>query len=210
MKTKEFIITSIFIVFCLFLYWLFPVQDNFQKVVTLLVFFVFLPIFFLKIILKKPILTSLGIRKGDFNQGIKWSIFSLAASGALLWLLVVYTNFLKEYYLPRDVAADFWSFLFFELGMVLFLVFVYEVFFRGFVFFRLESKLGYWAIAVQFAIFLVFVLTANSSIWLFAPYLVFAPFAGIIACKSRSILYSGLSQMLLFIIFDANIVRLIK
>ena len=87
-------------------------------------------------------------------------------------------------------------------------VFIYEFFFQGFIMGVLEFKLQQWAIMAQAIIFLVVLVMIGGLSWAFMPYIIFAPFAGLIVYKSRSIFYSSALQILILIILDASVVRL--
>ena len=99
----------------------------------------------------------------------------------------------------------------YEFLLTALFVLIYEFYFRGFILFIFKTKLEFWAILVQALIFLILVLVIGySSLFLFLPYLIFTPFAGFIALKSRSILYSGISQFLIILILDTLIVGIIS
>ena len=58
-------------------------------------------------------------------------------------------------------------------------------------------------------IFVIFVWATNDSLWSFLPYFVFAPVAGFIAFKSKSIVYSGVSQLIVMILFHIIVIKTI-
>ena len=177
---------------------------------TLFVFFVALPLIFNKFFLKKE-LSSLGIRLGNYKLGLIFSGASILIVVSLLFLIVKYINVLKHQIIPVSIIHDFGAFLFYELVLVAFVVFVFEVFFRGFIMFNLLNKTNYYiAIIVQTILFLLFIWVTNSSPWEFLPYIMFVPAAGIIAFKSQSLIYSGISQLIVIIFFHTIVVKIIS
>lgn len=65
-----------------------------------------------------------------------------------------------------------------------------------------------WAILIQFLFFLVMALMLGLPYWFYVTYLIFTPFAGWIAYKSDSVLYSFVGQLLFIVIFDASFIAL--
>ena len=88
MKQKEFIITIIFVLILLIVFSFFPVRNIFQQLITTLLFFIIIPIIFNKVFLKKQI-GQIGIRLGDWKQGLFWSGTSIIVTG-LSFLIAVY------------------------------------------------------------------------------------------------------------------------
>lgn len=211
MKNKEIIVTVFFIVASLFLYTIFNGENIFQKTIIGLVFFVVLPILFNKLILKGTI-DLFGLRIGDWRQGILWSFYSLIVVSFIFFIISKYLSFFNHYAAPFFISIDFGKFLLYEFVVVTVLIAVYEFYFRGFVMFVFESSFKYWSILIQVVIFLILVLNIRNSavFYMFLPYLIFAPFAGFIAYKSRSILYSGITQFLIVVFLDTIFVKMIK
>lgn len=210
MKRKEFVITILFILINLIVFSFFPTDNKIQKLIAVIIFFICIPLLYQKIVLKKTF-SSIGIQKGNWKKGLIFSGGSLVVVALILWLLAKYSDFLKYYFIPQAVVEKFQTFIIYEIFGVLLLVVVYEFFFRGFVMHNIETKIKYCpGFIFQALLFFVFMWATNTSLWLIAPYLVFAPFAGYIAHKSNSIFYSGATQFLIIFIFDANIIRMIK
>ncbi len=210
MKYKKFFGTIFFIVISLFIYALFPVNNSFQQIFTLLVFFLVFPLVFNKIFLKNK-LDFYGFSLGNWQQGLFWSMFSLGIIYLFFFLSSYYFNFFKEYTVPIFITKSFVNFILYEFLLMALFVFIYEFYFRGFVLFIFEAKFKKWAILIQTLLFGVLVLSIGRESWyLFLPYLIFTPFAGFIALKSRSILYSGVSQFLIILILDTQVVRIIN
>lgn len=209
MKTKEFFVIISLIIFSILLYVIFPVKGDIQDIISMIFFLVIIPILFNKIILKKS-LKEIGIQVGDWKEGIKWCFYSTIVIGLVFFIVIYFFDFLKNYSLFSIQAESFFEFIFYELIIIIFAVLVYEFFFRGFVLMKLEKKMGYWAIAAQVLFFIVFIEMSNFSLWELSPYVIFSPFAGIIAYKSKSILYSGAMQALILIFLDAGAIYINK
>jgi len=211
MKNKEIIVTVFFIVASLFLYTIFNGENIFQKTIISLVFFVVLPILFNKFILKGAI-DLFGLRIGDWRQGILWSFYSLIVVSFIFFIISKYLGFFNHYAAPFFIVIDFGKFLLYEFAVVAVLIAVYEFYFRGFVMFVFKANFKYWAILIQTLIFVALVLSARDSVvfYMFLPYLIFAPFAGFVAYKSKSILYSGISQFLIVVFLDTVFIKMIK
>lgn len=205
---KKNIITSIFILVSLVLYNFFPTKDLFQQIITMLVFFIILPLLFNKFILKNNF-SIFNVVIGDWKKGLIWSLCSLLFIGFIFFIIVKYFSFFDYYYIPLIITKSFGDFMLYELTVVIFFVAVYEFYLRGFIMFSFESSLKYWIILLQAILLLIlFFIMAGASVYLFLPYLIFAPFGGIIAYKSRSILYSGLTQFLIIFILNAISVKI--
>lgn len=208
MKNKEIITTIFFIISCLFVYAIFPVENDFQQISAMLIFFVFFPLIYNQLFLKKK-LDFYGFGIGDWKQGVIWSFFSLTVIVLIFLIISYYFNFLKNYAIPVSITKSFAEFIKYEFILVCLFVFIYEFYFRGFILFVFEVEMKQLAIFLQALLFLILVLCiGRTSLYLFLPYLLFAPFAGFIAYKSRSILYSGVSQFLIIFVLDALIVKI--
>ncbi len=210
MRYKEFLGTIFFIITSLVVYALFPVTDSFQQVFIMLVFFVIFPLSFNKLFLKNK-LSFYGLQIGDWKKGLIWSFYSLIIVFFVFFILIYFFGFLRNYSIPIFITKSFLNFIMYEFLLSALFVLIYEFYFRGFILFIFKTKLEFWAILVQALIFLILVLVIGySSLFLFLPYLIFTPFAGFIALKSRSILYSGISQFLIILILDTLIVGIIS
>jgi membrane protease YdiL (CAAX protease family) len=87
---------------------------------------------------------------------------------------------------------------------------MYDFFFRGFVMSTFWGRTRYWVIFIQTILFLILMVGTKSFTWGLVPYLINAPLAGLIVCKSKSLIYSTVFQLLVIIILDAGIVRLAR
>jgi membrane protease YdiL (CAAX protease family) len=210
MKNKETLITAFFIIISLIIYALFPTKNTFQQFFTLLIFFVLFPLIFNWVFLKKK-LSFYGLNFGSWREGLVWSGCSLILIFIIFLMIFCFSNFFRIYKIPTFVLKNFGNFLFYELVLVIPFVMIYEFYFRGFLMFVFESKFKYWAILIQSAVFLVLILSIRDlPLSLFLPYLIFAPFAGYITYKSRSIVYSLVLQFLIILSIDAIVLRMIS
>lgn len=200
--SKKNILTFTLALFCLLLHSVFPGKDYFQKIVISLVFLLVIPILYIKIVSKES-LKDFGLKLGNWRLGVMWLFISLAISLLALYLIYNYTSFAEKYYLPQKIIKSFGLFAFYEIVIVGFFVALYEFFFRGFTMFSFSEKLGFNAIALQFILFILFLIIAKDFNWVFAPYIAAAPIAGMIAYKSGSLIYSYLFSLLFAIISDA-------
>ncbi len=209
MKYKETFIISFFTLASLCVYAIFPVENSFQQIVTMLVFFVIFPLMFNGFFLKRK-LSSYGLQFGDRKQGLLWGLYSIIAVTFILFVSLKYFSFLKNYGVPDFTINNFNNFLLYEFTLVILFVATYEFYFRGFILSIFKSNLKYWTILLQSLLFLVLVLLiGRESLYQFLPYLIFAPFAGLIAYKSKSIIYSGIIQFLIIFILDALIIKML-
>jgi membrane protease YdiL (CAAX protease family) len=209
MKTKEFVITLFFVVIILITYRLFPAQDPFQNLVIMAVFLGIIPVLFNNIFLKRK-LSDVGFSFGNWQQGLLWSVVCLIVAGALFYVPVHFLFFYKHYTLPPEIINNFKNFVLYELSYVLPVVFLYDIFYRGFIILTLGRRIFYWAIVVQAILFYILVATNKSFIWGLVPYLISAPLAGIVVYKSRSILYSTVMQFFFIVMVNTYLIYLIK
>lgn len=207
----EFLVTCGVILICLIFLALFTAKNVFQQTVLSISFLLFTPLIYVKVVLKRSI-REYGLGVGNYKTGLIWTAISFVSCFLIFYVLFNYSNLPKKYYQDFFSLAvqNFSFFLLYELVILGFYYFVFEVFFRGFVIFSLKNFLGIWAILVQ-SILLFFALWISSGLnWLITPYLIFSFFAGIIAYYSRSIWYSFFASIIFNIIFDVIIINIFK
>jgi membrane protease YdiL (CAAX protease family) len=119
-----------------------------------------------------------------------------------------FTPFLLDYRLPIVVEEQFLFFVLYELLLSGPIVFMFEVFFRGFIMLLWLRKWGVWSVAVQAGLFLFLHTVSGDISAATIPALVFAPFAGLIAYQSRSIWYSFLATWFYLFLTDALVLIL--
>jgi membrane protease YdiL (CAAX protease family) len=206
---KATAITSFVIVFCLALALFFPVNNSVQLLTRNIFFLIILPVLYYKLILKKNI-SDFGLRLGDKKAGIFWGILMFFAAIFVFFLLYSYTNFKNNYLLSSYVVHNFWIFLLYELLFANLFVFIQEFFWRGFILLYFSEKISYFAIFLQFAIYLAMAFSGENLFWQMAPTLVISLFSGIIVYKSRSIFYSWAFALFSLVILDSFIIYHLK
>ena len=147
---------------------------------------------------------------GNWQQGLIWGGVSFFVSTALFFLGLYFVDFFRKRGVPETILFDFKNFIFHEVVLVLPVIFIYDLFFRGFMISILETKLKYWSVVLQAALFISIVFGSNSFSPTIVPFLINAPLAGWVAYKSNSILYATLFQFISLVILDAGFVFLIK
>lgn len=204
---RELIIASFVAVACLALSAFFPAEGKYQNFLALAVFLVLIPVLYVKTILKRS-LSEFGIQVGDWKKGIILAAASLALSLLFFYILLNYSGFLKTQNFIKGLRSDFGEFAFYEVFFVGSLTVVFELFFRGFVMHSLMPKFGKWAIALQGAVFLAYLL-ATGSLELGSAYFILASFfSGWIVFESRSLIYSFAFSWIFILIADAIVIRL--
>lgn len=206
-KYKEEFTTLFVIIACLTIYKLILIKGTFQLIFSMLVFLVLIPVLFNKYILKRKT-SEIGLTLGNWKKGIIYSSISLIIVSLVLFLILRYTPLLNDYRVTGLIGASFGVFLFYQLVFIPFFVAIYEVFFRGFILFRFEAVFKYWVILFQLVLYAGFLMINESSDWMYVFFILFAPFSGFIALKSRSVLYPIIFQVLAFLIIDVSLLVL--
>lgn len=202
------LITVIFILFCLVGYIFFPANGDFQYKASFFIFLALLPFLYDKYFLKnKNIFKRIII--GDWKKNVRYLVIGLGAALLIMAVIFKFSDLGLHYFLPKKVKVDFVSFLLYEFGGIAFMVAVYEVFFRGFVM-KYFSRFKQWSILIQFLFFIVMILMLRGvPYWYYIVYLIFTPFAGWIAYRSDSILYSFIGQWLFIFFIDTVFIAMI-
>lgn len=206
---KTELISSVVILTCLLLLAFFPTQGSLQNFSASLFFLFLLPILYIRFILKKD-LRNFGFNLQNAQAGFVWAIGMFFVSALLIFALMYFFDFENKYLLPAYLAQNFNLFLFYELILVNFILFLQEFFFKGFILFLFSEKLGFVTVIIQALIFTLFLLFASDLIWKLAPFIILSFTGGIVAYKSRSFLYSYLMSLFFLIILDAYIIYLFK
>lgn len=140
-EVVELIVSLIFTVACLLLFWLLPMEasegrgDIVETIIRLIVIFIIFPIAYVKVILRKS-LSDMYV--GKFQFQLKTSLYLLLSFIiGLLGIFIVSQSFLGGYYskliLTKYIAGSFWFFLFYELIFVAVPLFIFIFFTFGFV-----------------------------------------------------------------------------
>lgn len=206
---KEDLVTASMILACLILYAIFPTRNVFQQIVSSTTFLLVIPLLYVKIILKKD-LKDFGIKLGNWKTGVTWSTISLIMSISIAYIFFNYFELEHKYMLPRYIPNNFLLFVVYEVVLLGFFTFLYEVFFRGFLMFSFSKKIGFWSVLLQTFLFLALFFSTRGLHWTLTPYIIFLIFSGITAYFSRSIFYSFATFIIFNIIFDSFYIHLIK
>jgi len=209
---KQFAATGLMVFGALLSYYFFPfdekLNDTVQALVSGAVFFLALPVLFVKLILKEPI-SSLGFRGSERRFG--WISLPIVTISALciLYLSVRYYSVEEAYYIPLLAKGSFPIFLLYEVLFVGAIAFLYEVFFRGFVQLLWLRKFGLSAAFLQAAVSIGAVFFLAGMTWQEFPMMLAAFFAGFVALYTGSIWYSWGASWLILFLSDAYLLSLL-
>lgn len=206
---KEILLSSVVILVCLFLSFLFPIRNIAQYITATIFFFVLIPVLYIKIVLRKN-LSDFGLNLKNKRQGIFWGTLGILFLFLLFYLLYTYTPFQNSYSLPDIVVNNFWAFLFYELIIVNFIIIIWEFFFLGFFFFTFIKNFSYWTIPLQLAIFSLIIFFTSGLSWQEIPTLAISLISAIIVYRSRSIFYSYVVALFFNLILDSFIIYNLK
>jgi len=206
---KRFIVTSAILLLCIGIYLMFPARSIFEGFVISIVALIIIPILHVKLVLKEN-LEQWRLGKGHWNPRILMTItVSFLTACGLFSLIHFTTDFSAQYagLLPAKIFDQFGSFLLFNMTIVLFSVFLYEIFFRGFVLSLFSERIGWWSVIVQFlAVTIVLIIGFDNRFFLDVPYILIAPFAGVVAYITRSVWYTIPFSFLTIILFNSIII----
>lgn len=212
-RHKEFLVTFAVVIICLVLSALFPSENNIQHLIKQIFFLFVIPVLYIKFVLKKSI-SDFGLNLQNKKTGIFWGTLMLIISLLIAFLFIKFTPFGKQYSILPQVVNNFWLFLIYMLIFVNFLLFLQEYFFKGFLLFSLEKNMAWKAIVIQVIIYLLSIMITkkgiNQEMWQSIPLLIQSVTGGIIAYKSRSMIYSYISGLLFLILLNSYIIHTIK
>jgi membrane protease YdiL (CAAX protease family) len=215
-KTIQFISTwkteligSVVVLSCLMLVIFFPAQGVLQEFSRSLFFFFLLPILYIKIILKKN-LYDFGFNLQNPLISFSWMTGMFFVSALIIYILMYFFDFENNYLLPAYLAQNFGMFLFYELVLMNFILFIQEFFFKGFVLSLFTKKFGFVATIIQTLIFTLFLLFTDTMVWQLTVIILLSFTGGIVAYKSRSFIYSYLMSLVFLILLDAYIINIFK
>lgn len=202
---KRFLITGLLVLFSLAFLLFLPaneaVNSLFQGMVVSIAFFLVIPFFYCKMVLKEP-LKNMGWQEGSGAWGILVAVFCILIALSIIFLLSRYTQLQEKYFFPVSIQTNFVWFMLYEIVLVSFTALLYEVFFRGFIQMLWLKNSGYLAILLQVFLFLGFFFLNGDLNWQKLPLILFSPFAGIIAYTSRSLWYSWAASWIFFFLTD--------
>lgn len=204
---KEFLLTGVLSIAIFLIYIFAPeakdINKVFQGLIVSVVFFALLPLVYVRFVLKQS-WQRLGLTLGNYReQGLAALFILLIALAGFLVGVTFFKNFQTFYTMPVRVEQNFWWFLGYEMVLVPLVVGLYEVFFRGFLMLLwLSEKAKWWSIIIQTVLFFGLVSLTGSLSWDTAPLIYISLFSGLIAYRSRSILYSFVASWLFLLIVD--------
>lgn len=207
-ETKRFLQTGFLALGTLAVYVLFPADNRLdmtaQTVLLSTVFFVLLPILYVKFVLHKP-LSLLGFQGSERRFGA--AVVPLAVIPILsVWYILLRFFPIAESF---EISATHGSFLFFVLYEVILIgaiAFLYEVFFRGFILILWLRQAGLWAVFFQAGLLFSFLAASGVGIsWQSVPLLLASLGSGFVASYTRSLPYSWLSAWLVLFLSDVLI-----
>jgi membrane protease YdiL (CAAX protease family) len=166
-------------------------------------YFIF-PLLIIRFLFKEKI-KDYGISFGDYKTGIKITLIFVLIMLPLIWVVSSFPEFNKTYPHLSSAKTSWTIFLIFESGMLIYM-FSWEFIWRGFMLFGLKEKFGYYAVLIQM---LPFLILHNGKP---APETFGAIIAGIalgvLALRTRSILYCVLTHM--SIMFSIDLISVLR
>ncbi|MFZ1626818.1 MAG: CPBP family glutamic-type intramembrane protease [Candidatus Moraniibacteriota bacterium] len=205
-RHKEFIGTTVVVIAAILLLGDFDengsISPVLQNLILALGVFLVIPLAYCRIMLGRPF-SAIGFRKGNVWAGIGGSVLGLVAALSALFVLWNFTPLLREYRLPVVVEEQFLFFVLYEVFISGFIVMLFEVFFRGFIMLLWLRRWGFWSVLAQAGIFGSLLYASGGLNASMIPYLIFSPFAGLIAYQSGSIWYSFGASWFYFFLTDA-------
>lgn len=203
--SRRFIVTGLIVLFAVFFLGYFNESDTvnpiFQTLLVSIAIFLVVPVLYCKMVLREP-LGNLGWQSGKPLAGIIVSVASVAVGLGSIFALSYYTSFEERFLFPVAVQSSFVGFVLYEALLVPFTVFLYEVFFRGFLQKLWLGALGIWAAFLQAGFFVGLLYLADDLSWQRIPALIFAPLSGLIVYYSGSLWYSWAASFLFFFLTD--------
>ncbi len=202
---KRFIITGLLVLFSVIFLGIFSQSDKvnpiFQTLIVSSAFFLVVPVLYSKMVLKES-LKNLGWQPGNVFFGVFVSICCVAVALGGVFALTRFTSFSEHYLLPVSVRTNFLWFMVYELILVTWTTFLYEIFFRGLVELLWLRSLGLVSVLFQTGLFTALLYLGDDLSWQRLPALIFCPLAGLIAYTSRSIWYSWAASWTFFFLTD--------
>lgn len=206
---QELLINLAVALLCLFLSLAFPAKNSAQNITKSLFFLIFIPMAYIKIILKKDI-ADFGWNLKNQNIAWRWGIGIIIFTLALFYLIIKYTSFKSSYILDDYIRNNFWLFLVHELIVVNFIVFIYSYFFQGFLLNIFKEKFRHWSIALQAGIFFAILFFIKTFSWQTIPLVLLSVIGGLLAYKTKSFFYSYFISIFAIIILDGYMIYLTK
>lgn len=200
---KYFSIFFLFVLLGIFL--LFKTNNPTQDFLTLICFFIVVPIFYVKMILKENI-SWFSFKIENWKDGVIWSAFYFMSFGLLFLFLWKAGWFFDSYYVNQTFKNNFWNFIGYELLGTLTLLVAYEFLFLGFLM-NVVRDLGIWSVFVQLAIFLLFLLASGGLRWAMFPVVVSVFLGGIVFYKTKTLFYPVFCGWVCLVFLDAFLLK---
>lgn len=207
--TAETVITFTVVLVAMLLFSFFPTADIFQQIILSATFLFLVPFLYIKIVLKED-LGNFGLRILPWKDGWWLMPICFLIAGGFFYLVFEYTDFQENYFLGDYTVTKNFGYLFlYEFLAVNMFIILYEFFFRGFVMFYLEKKIGVYAIFGQFLFFVLFmdILERGNLNYIF--YFFTALMGGLIAYRSRSLVYSYFFSIIVLVTADLIYLKLV-
>jgi len=212
-QNKEFLVALAIILICILLSLSFPSKNSFQGLTKGFFFLFIVPILYIKLVLKKNV-ADFGLNIQNKMKGFVWGSLMLVLSLIIAYLFIKYTPFVSNYYIPPLLSGNFWAFSVNMLIFVNLVLFFQEYFFRGFTLSVFSQKINAWSILVQAGLYFFIILFAQSGfkqeLWQSMPFIILSITGGIIAYKSKSMIYSYISGFLFLIMLNSYLIQIIK
>lgn len=208
----EVVVTSVVIVLCMFLYAFFPIKenDNFQQIILNLTFLFLVPFLYIKVVFKDK-MENFGFKIVSWKKGLLIMPACFLITALFGYVVFKYTNFQDSYFLGNyQFVQSFWYLFFYEFVIVNLFVILCELFFRGFVMFYFKKNFGIYSIFIQFLFFILFfgILERLNMDNIF--YVIISLMAGLVAYKSKSLVYSYFFSIIVLVVVDIIYLKLIK
>lgn len=192
LRNKKLWMGLVIAVLCLAMSVLFPRRNTFQDFMVHGMFFVGLPLVFVKFFLKER-LADFGFGWGNIGKGSIWMVSGIIFIAGMIFAAFRYLGISEVVSVPMNIRQDFFSLMkyLFLIGWYLFL---FECFFRGFLMTLFGRLFGFgWGNVFQSITFSLFVILKSGQFPVFG--LIFIPLfiagiSGFIVTQSRSVLYS--------------------
>ncbi len=202
---KRFIVTGLLVLFSVFFLGFFSQSDKvnpiFQTLLVSLTFFLVVPVFYCKIVLKESF-ENIGWHRGKIFFGMLLGILSVSLGLGCIFLLDRFSSMSEHYLFPTAVQTSFLGFFLYEALLVPFIALLYEVFFRGLIQRLWLRSFGISTVLLQTMFFFGLLYLADDLSWQRVPMMLFAPLSGIIVYYSGSLWYAWGASWLFFFLTD--------
>ncbi len=202
------IINMVFAIGCLVLYAFFPVEEyKFEMLVSALTFFLFLPILYTKIILKKDYIT-LGFTSFSLHLKDLFYLLTAVVVGGLIAFVVFTMQWgVQEYLimLPQSMLYSFKAFIIYEILFTAVAFFLITFFVWGFVYSLAWKNPLYTFIQTMF-FYTIVLWNFYGSLWMTLPFIIVGYFYARVRTQGN-ILYLFIASLCIALLIDTFIVQ---